>query len=62
MNHLLRVAIRILSYYGVRDPDVVCAALLHDAVEDHRQNWRQAAAGRWQPGAGRRRAGGAGAG
>ena len=29
------MAIRILSHYGVRDPDVVCAALLHDAVEDH---------------------------
>jgi hypothetical protein len=35
VNHLLRVAIRIMSYYGVRDPDVACAALLHDAVEDH---------------------------
>jgi hypothetical protein len=35
VNHLLRVAIRIMSYYGVRDVDVVCAALLHDAVEDH---------------------------
>jgi HD domain len=35
LNHLLRVAIRIICYYGVRDPDVVCAALLHDAVEDH---------------------------
>jgi HD domain len=35
VNHLLRVAIRILCYYGVRDPDVLCAALLHDAVEDH---------------------------
>jgi len=35
VNHLLRVAIRILSHYGVRDPDVACAALLHDAVEDH---------------------------
>ena len=23
------------SHYGVRDPDVVAAALLHDAVEDH---------------------------
>jgi (p)ppGpp synthase/HD superfamily hydrolase len=34
-NHLLRVAIRIITYYGVRDADVVCAALLHDAVEDH---------------------------
>ena len=35
VNHLLRVAIRIMSHYGVRDPDVVAAALLHDAVEDH---------------------------
>lgn len=35
VNHLLRVAIRIVSHYGVRDADVICAALLHDAVEDH---------------------------
>ena len=35
LNHLLRVAIRIISYYHVRDADVICAALLHDAVEDH---------------------------
>ena len=35
VNHLLRVAVRIISHYGVRDADVVCAALLHDAVEDH---------------------------
>jgi hypothetical protein len=35
VNHLLRVAIRITSHYGVHDADVVCAALLHDAVEDH---------------------------
>lgn len=34
-NHLLRVAIRIITYYGVTDPDVICAALLHDSVEDH---------------------------
>jgi (p)ppGpp synthase/HD superfamily hydrolase len=34
-NHLLRVTIRILSRYRVADPDVACAALLHDAVEDH---------------------------
>ena len=34
-NHLLRVAIRILSHYRVTDPDVACAALLHNAVEDH---------------------------
>jgi hypothetical protein len=35
INHPLRVAIRIMSHYGVRDPDVVIAALLHDVVEDH---------------------------
>ena len=35
LNHLLRVAIRIIRYYGIRDVDVVTAALLHDAVEDH---------------------------
>jgi (p)ppGpp synthase/HD superfamily hydrolase len=35
LNHLLRVAIRIMRYYGIRDVDVVIAALLHDAVEDH---------------------------
>jgi hypothetical protein len=34
-NHLYRVTIRILSHYRVTDPDVACAALLHDAVEDH---------------------------
>jgi hypothetical protein len=34
-NHLLRVTIRILSHYRFTDPDVACAALLHDAVEDH---------------------------
>src|SRR5262249_25588605 len=37
-NHPLRVAIRIISHYGVRDPDIVCAALLHDAVEDHAED------------------------
>ena len=35
LNHLLRVAIRIMRYYGVHDVDVLTAALLHDAVEDH---------------------------
>jgi hypothetical protein len=35
LNHLLRVAIRIMSHYGVHDTGVICAALLHDAVEDH---------------------------
>ncbi|MGW4370234.1 HD domain-containing protein [Nocardia takedensis] len=35
LNHLLRVAIRIISHYEVRDSDLVVAGLLHDAVEDH---------------------------
>ena len=35
VSHLLRVAIRIISHYRITDPDVICAALLHDAVEDH---------------------------
>lgn len=35
LNHLLRVTIRIISSYTITDPDVICAALLHDAVEDH---------------------------
>lgn len=35
LNHLLRVAIRIMRYYGIRDVDVLMAALLHDTVEDH---------------------------
>jgi (p)ppGpp synthase/HD superfamily hydrolase len=35
LNHLLRVALRIMVHYDVWDPDVICAALLHDAVEDH---------------------------
>jgi (p)ppGpp synthase/HD superfamily hydrolase len=35
VNHLLRVAIRVVHHYRVRDPEVICAALLHDAVEDH---------------------------
>jgi (p)ppGpp synthase/HD superfamily hydrolase len=35
LNHLLRVAIRIVHYYRVDDVDVLAAALLHDSVEDH---------------------------
>src|SRR6185437_3268354 len=34
-NHLLRVALRIIVHYEVRDADITCAALLHDSVEDH---------------------------
>jgi hypothetical protein len=35
VNHVLRVALRIICHYDVRDADIFCAALLHDAVEDH---------------------------
>ena len=35
LNHPLRVALRIICHYDVRDTGIICAALLHDAVEDH---------------------------
>ena len=35
VNHLLRVAIRIVAHYGITDADIICAALLHDSAEDH---------------------------
>ena len=35
VNHLLRVALRIIVHYDVHDADIICAALLHDTVEDH---------------------------
>ncbi len=45
VNHLLRVAIRIVSHYEVRDTDVVVAGLLHDSVEDHPRELAGARAG-----------------
>jgi hypothetical protein len=47
-SHPLRVMIRMLSHYRVNTPDVACAALLHDTVEDH--------AGEIAPGGGRQAA------
>jgi (p)ppGpp synthase/HD superfamily hydrolase len=35
MTHLLRVAIRLTRDYGVEDPEIIAAALLHDTIEDH---------------------------
>jgi hypothetical protein len=35
LNHVLRVALRIIVHYEVHDPDIISAALLHDTVEDH---------------------------
>lgn len=34
VNHILRVSNRIVEEYGVKDPELVMAALLHDSVED----------------------------
>jgi hypothetical protein len=48
VSHVLRVTIRIISHYRVRDAEVACAALLHDAVEDHADDL---APGGGQPGA-----------
>ena len=35
INHPLRVTLRIICHYGVRDTDIICAAVLHNSVEDH---------------------------
>lgn len=35
IEHCLRVALRLITHLGVRDSDVVIAAVLHDTVEDH---------------------------
>jgi (p)ppGpp synthase/HD superfamily hydrolase len=34
-HHLVRVAILLVEELGVRDPEVIAAAPLHDSVEDH---------------------------
>ncbi len=34
IDHVLRVQIRIISHYGIEDPDILIAALLHDSIED----------------------------
>ncbi|GAA4606172.1 hypothetical protein GCM10023195_21950 [Actinoallomurus liliacearum] len=35
VNHLLRVALRVMCHYEVDDVDIIVASLLHDSVEDH---------------------------
>ena len=34
INHVLRVAIRLIEQFGIRDPEILAAAILHDSVED----------------------------
>ncbi len=34
VNHILRVSNRIVEEYGIKDPELVIGALLHDSVED----------------------------
>ena len=36
LNHLLRVATRIICHFQVRDPEVICAALLHGTTYGRR--------------------------
>lgn len=35
ISHPLRIANRLVTHFGIKDPDLVIAALLHDTVEDH---------------------------
>ncbi|MEU4400958.1 HD domain-containing protein [Micromonospora orduensis] len=51
LNHLLRVAIRLMHHYQVRDVDVIVAGLLHDSVEDHPAELADGEAGADQTGA-----------
>ena len=36
VDHIFRVAGRVVNSFGVTDPDVIVAALLHDSVEEQR--------------------------
>jgi (p)ppGpp synthase/HD superfamily hydrolase len=35
IEHPLRVSVRMANYFGVTDPDILLAGVLHDTVEDH---------------------------
>ena len=39
IEHPLRVAIRCFKYFGVEDPNAIIAAILHDTVEDHAEDF-----------------------
>lgn len=34
-NHIMRVCLRIITKYNIKEPSIIAAALLHDSVEDH---------------------------
>ncbi|MDN5274543.1 MAG: metal dependent phosphohydrolase [Candidatus Saccharibacteria bacterium] len=34
VNHVLRVTIRLIEQFGITDPDIIAAAVLHDSLED----------------------------
>lgn len=34
-DHLMRVTLRVIEHFGITDPTIVKAAILHDSVEDH---------------------------
>lgn len=42
INHERAVALILMVYLGVRDPDVIIAAFLHDLVEDYKEEWNLA--------------------
>jgi hypothetical protein len=41
INHILRVSQRIVEDFGIKDPELVIAALLHDSVEDQAKKLAQ---------------------
>lgn len=34
-DHLMRVTTRVIEHFGITDPDIIAACILHDSVEDH---------------------------
>lgn len=42
LNHKLRAGLHVIELFGIQDVDVICAAFLHDIVEDTSGRARQA--------------------
>lgn len=45
-DHLLRVTLRMLDTYGIRDPDLIAACPVHDSLEDHPRDLVKTLSGR----------------